>query len=96
MDLASSRFEPTAAPTVNSADTTPAPSAQTREVSARFYEHLAGYVARRFPEDRAALIARAAYFRAERRGFSPGHELDDWLAAEDEILQRLAGEGRTY
>lgn len=27
-------------------------------------------------------IARAAYFRAQARGFMPGHELDDWLAAE--------------
>ena len=27
----------------------------------------------------------AAYFLAERRGFVPGHELDDWLAAEDAI-----------
>lgn len=27
-------------------------------------------------------IARDAYFRAERRGFAPGFELDDWLAAE--------------
>ena len=34
---------------------------------------------------RAAMIAEAAYFRAERRGFSPGGELDDWLAAEHEI-----------
>lgn len=24
----------------------------------------------------------AAYFLAERRGFAPGHELEDWLAAE--------------
>jgi hypothetical protein len=30
-------------------------------------------------------IAQAAYFRAERRGFEPGHELEDWLAAEAEI-----------
>jgi len=27
-------------------------------------------------------IAREAYYRAERRGFMPGYELDDWLAAE--------------
>ena len=27
----------------------------------------------------------AAYFLAERRGFARGHELDDWLAAEDAI-----------
>jgi hypothetical protein len=32
-----------------------------------------------------AKIADAAYFRAEKRGFEAGHELDDWLAAESEI-----------
>ena len=30
-------------------------------------------------------IAALAYFKAEARGFWPGHELDDWLAAEEEI-----------
>jgi hypothetical protein len=29
-------------------------------------------------------IAERAYGRAERRGFAPGGELDDWLAAEAE------------
>ena len=37
------------------------------------------------PDERRALIARAAYFRAEKRGFAPGCELEDWLAAELEI-----------
>jgi hypothetical protein len=32
-------------------------------------------------------IALAAYFIAEKRGFEPGRELDDWLAAEAEILR---------
>lgn len=36
-------------------------------------------------KDRHKQIAVNAYFRAERRGFQPGHELDDWLAAEEEI-----------
>jgi hypothetical protein len=27
-------------------------------------------------------IREAAYFNAERRGFAPGHEIEDWLAAE--------------
>ncbi len=31
------------------------------------------------------MIAEAAYFRAERRGFSAGHELADWLEAEAEV-----------
>lgn len=34
---------------------------------------------------RRAMIAEAAYLRAERRGFSPGGEAEDWLAAEAEV-----------
>lgn len=30
-------------------------------------------------------IAIAAYYRAEARGFAPGWELEDWLAAEAEV-----------
>jgi len=37
------------------------------------------------PEQRAALIAEAAFFRAEKRGFAPGQEVEDWLAAESEV-----------
>jgi hypothetical protein len=29
-------------------------------------------------------IAINAYLKAQARGFEPGHELDDWLAAEAE------------
>jgi hypothetical protein len=36
-----------------------------------------------FPENyRHHRIAQAAYYLAERRGFAPGHELEDWMAAE--------------
>ena len=38
-----------------------------------------------FSIDREARIAEAAYWRAERRGFTAGQELDDWLAAEKEV-----------
>jgi hypothetical protein len=41
------------------------------------------------PEHRAALIAEAAFFRAEKRGFSPGNEVEDWLAAESEVDAKL-------
>ena len=51
-------------------------------------------VTSRYHEDRHASIAKAAYFRAEIRGFEPGHEIEDWLAAEEEVDQRLLGEGR--
>jgi len=33
-----------------------------------------------------AMIAEAAYYRAEKRAFSPGDELNDWLEAKREIL----------
>jgi hypothetical protein len=32
--------------------------------------------------DHQVQVALAAYFIAEKRGFDPGHELEDWLAAE--------------
>jgi hypothetical protein len=31
------------------------------------------------------MIAVAAYLKAEQRGFAPGHEVEDWTAAEKEI-----------
>jgi len=34
------------------------------------------------PEMRRRLVAAEAYFFAERRGFSGGNEIDDWVAAE--------------
>ncbi len=43
------------------------------------------------PEERERMIAEAAYFRAERRGFVPGGELDDWIEAELAIDRALAG-----
>lgn len=44
-------------------------------------------------EDRYRMIAEAAYFRAEQRGFAPGYELADWLAAEIDI-EGLLDDGR--
>jgi hypothetical protein len=32
-----------------------------------------------------SMIEKAAYYLAEQRSFAPGHELDDWLAAERQI-----------
>ena len=42
-------------------------------------------------QERESLIARAAYFRAEKRGFAPGSELQDWVEAEAEVLQLMGG-----
>ena len=36
-------------------------------------------------EGRLRRIAEAAYYNSERRGFAPGYELEDWLAAEAQI-----------
>lgn len=40
-------------------------------------------------EDVRRMIAEAAYMRAARRGFAPGGEIGDWLAAEREIRGAL-------
>jgi hypothetical protein len=48
------------------------------------------------PETRYEMICTAAYFIAEQRGFAPGHDLADWLAAEravDCLFREHAGEG---
>lgn len=39
---------------------------------------------------RRARIAIAAYYRAERRGFTPGRELEDWLEAERQVDRGMA------
>lgn len=41
-------------------------------------------------EERQRMIAQAAYYRAEHRNFEPGHEVEDWLAAEKEVELRIA------
>lgn len=40
-------------------------------------------------DERRRMVAEAAYYRALQRGFTAGGEVDDWLAAEREITQRL-------
>jgi len=36
-------------------------------------------------EELSNMVAEAAYYKAEARGFEPGHEMDDWLDAEREL-----------
>jgi hypothetical protein len=36
-------------------------------------------------EDRDYRIALRAYYKAEARGYEPGHEIQDWLDAEAEV-----------
>lgn len=41
------------------------------------------------PDQRRYHVELAAYFMAERHGFTPGREEEDWLAAEAEIDRML-------
>jgi len=45
------------------------------------------------PERRQIMICEAAYYIAEHRGFEPGHDVDDWLAAEQQIDAALTSPG---
>jgi hypothetical protein len=40
-------------------------------------------------EERWKMIAVAAYHKAEKRGFAPGSELQDWAEAEQEVDELL-------
>jgi len=41
------------------------------------------------PDARQMMIAEAAFYLAEKRGFTPGGELQDWLDAEAQIETSL-------
>lgn len=43
------------------------------------------------PEQLQQAIAVAAYYLAERRNFEPGHEMEDWLNAEAQVLAEIEG-----
>jgi len=64
-------------------------AARRRQLSAEAVWLAGGVVTRfRWPtpaEQRERRIREAAYLRAERRGFAPGHEVEDWLDAEQEV-----------
>lgn len=42
--------------------------------------------------DLKAMIAEAAYYKAEKRAFMPGNELCDWLEAKREIIRMVYGD----
>jgi hypothetical protein len=45
-------------------------------------------------EFRHEMIATAAYYIAEQRGFAPGHELADWCAAEAAVDAALGASAK--
>ena len=51
------------------------------------------YITEVSSEEKYQLIAEAAYFRSEKRSFTPGYELEDWLAAEAEVKTGPPGIG---
>ena len=59
---------------------------EAAEASSEIPMHLAN------AEERQQMIAVAAYFRAQGRNFEPGQEVEDWLAAEAEIDEKLSAE----
>jgi hypothetical protein len=44
------------------------------------------------PVNLELMIAVAAYYRAEKRNFHPGQEMNDWLEAKKEIIQLVYGD----
>jgi hypothetical protein len=61
-------------------------SATSREAVRKTSSAVLQQTARPSPDDdHEDRVRVAAYFRAERRGFVRGYELEDWLAAEAEV-----------
>jgi hypothetical protein len=80
------------------APATPRPDSQAaapRGASTRASASMAGNArAEIASDDIRRQIAEAAYLRAKERGFEPGHELEDWIEAESEVMGRINGEAR--
>jgi hypothetical protein len=69
----------------------PAKATKTRttEPQASFGAHARAEVS---ADEVRKLIAEAAYYRAKKRGFTPGHEVEDWVQAEAEVLRRIGAD----
>jgi hypothetical protein len=68
------------APTAPARTRAKAPTTRVRKTAAKVPARVT------ISEDvRRGMIAEGAYLRAERRGFAPGHEEEDWIAAEAEV-----------
>lgn len=56
------------------------------------HAELPGTTASVSAEERRVMIAEAAYYLAEHRGFEGGREMEDWLLAEQQVDAVLSGE----
>ena len=76
------------APTVAAAKSTAKPKAKTATKSpskpkpAAVATHIS-------PAERMKMIAEAAYYLAEARGFSQGNDVNDWVIAEQQVNAKL-------
>jgi hypothetical protein len=62
------------------------PRARTKGTAKKETLHLKSHQIADAPHsDMTAMIATAAYYCAQQRHFEPGHELEDWLTAEQQI-----------
>ena len=66
------------------------PEAQPEIDSTALVKVTRQFVERLTDDQRHELIAVAAYHLAEDRNFEPGHETEDWLAAESQVRSQGA------
>jgi len=76
------------------AQATPKPDSKPTATSQASMPMAGGAASERSSEDTRRRIAEAAYFRAKERNFEPGHELEDWVEAETEVMGRINGADR--
>ena len=62
----------------------PAPTPKTKKISVKSTKPVVG------PQEWQSLVATAAYYRAQARGFAGGSAEQDWIDAEAEVATRFA------
>ena len=87
--MATRRSDSTPAPKSEQAGAPKAPARRTQRTQPK--GNSAAIATNVTVETRRAMIAQAAYFHAERRGFAPGGEEQDWLKAEAEVDALIEG-----
>lgn len=80
--------EPRANTQPNRPDST---SSMQQRIDWRVYRHATSLDSCVNEAARHELISIAAYYKAEQRGFAPGRQLEDWLAAEAEFDRSIQG-----
>lgn len=76
------------------AQATPKPDSKPSATRQASMPMAGGAASEHSSEDTRRRIAEAAYFRAKQRNFEPGHELEDWVEAETEVMGRINGADR--